>query len=82
MSGLFINYQILSTKPCSSVLQSLNILKFSPQFLYARNLEGGSAFLLQNVENGGCHQIFALFRGICRLENLQKTLLDRGNLIK
>ena len=81
MSGLFFNYQILSAKSCSSVLQSFDILKLSAQFLYTRNLERGAEFLLQNVENGGCHQIFAIFWGICRLENLQKTLLDRGNLL-
>lgn len=82
MSGLFPNYQILSTKSCSSVLQTFNILKLSAQFLYARNLERRAEFLLQNVENSGCHQVFAIFWGTCRLENLQKTLLDRGNLLK
>ena len=82
VSRLFPNYQILSTKSCSSVPQTFYVLKLPAQFLYTRNLERRAEFLLQNVENGGCHQIFALFRGTCRFENLQKTLLDRGNLLK
>lgn len=82
VNRLFPNYQILCTKSCSSVLQTFYILKLSAQFLYTRNLERRAEFLLQNVENSGCHQVFAIFWGTCRLENLQKTLLDRGNLLK
>lgn len=82
MSRLFPNYQILSTKSCSSVLQTFNILKLPAQFLYTRNLERRAEFLLQNVENSGCHQVFAIFWGTCRLENLQKTLLNWRNLLK
>ncbi len=56
----FSNYQILSAKSCSLALQSFNILKLSAQFLYTRNLEGRAEFLLQNVENGGCHQLVVI----------------------
>ena len=79
---LFSNYQILSTKSRFLAFQSLDILKFSAQSLQTRNLQGGAEFLLQNVENGGCHHIFALFRVICWLKNLQKTLLNWRNLLK
>ena len=82
VSRLFPNYQILSTKSRFLALQSLDILKLSAQSLQTRNLQGGTEFLLQNVENGGCHQIFAIFRGTCRLENLQKTLFYWRNLLK
>ena len=79
---LFPNYQILSTKSRFLTLQSLDVLKLSAQSLQTRNLQGGAEFLLQNVENGGCHHIFALFRVICWLKNLQKTLFYWRNLLK
>lgn len=45
-NGLFPNYQILSAEPRFLALQTFDILEFSAQSLYARNLEGGAEFLL------------------------------------
>ena len=79
---LFPNYQILSSKSRFLAFQSLDILKLSAQSLQTRNLQGGAEFLLQNVENGGCHHVFSLFWVICWLKNLQKTLFYWRNLLK
>ena len=84
MSGLFPNYQILSTKSCSSVLQTFNILKLSAQFLYTRNLERRAEFLLQNGEYLMAAAIFDIlkqkFGSSLQVSSIQKLGRELQNI--